>query len=55
MSVMTTTQGKRKLGWRKAQLYAALLVGAIFAGAQCSGCSPARSSRMLTFSNTLQS
>jgi multiple sugar transport system permease protein len=29
---MTTTRGRRKRVWRKAQLYAALLVGAIFAG-----------------------
>jgi multiple sugar transport system permease protein len=29
---MTTTRGRRKRVWRKAQLYVALLVGAIFAG-----------------------
>ena len=32
MSVMTSTRVRRKRVWRKARLYVALLVGAIFAG-----------------------
>lgn len=55
MSVMMSTRVRRTSVWRKTRLYVALLVGAIFAGGPCSGCSPARSSRMRTSSNTLQS
>ena len=47
-----TTRATRKRAWSKVGLYVALLAGAIFAGALCSGCSPARSNRMRTSSPT---
>ena len=47
-----TARATRKRAWSKVGLWVALLAGAVFAGALCSGCCRARSNRMRTSSPT---